>query len=104
MLVGFGVEPLTFTNPATEEPVVIWLVAAFIAIATPLLGYFSPFGRTRRNMVAELQQELIDMRSRVDRLKQEVDRVSDRLEDCEQERARLERENHRLYRQLDPNR
>ena len=80
---------------------VVWVVAAFIAIATPLLGYFSPFGRTRRGMVDGLQKEVEVLTRRVDALRADVAALTEKLDDSERARSRLERENYRLYRELD---
>jgi len=78
-----------------------WLVAALIGIGTPLLGYFSPFGRVRRALVADLQKEVDVLTQKVERLNEEMRRLEVKQEECERDRARLERENYRLYRELD---
>ena len=84
-----------------DSALLIWLVAAFVAIATPLLGYFSPFGRTRRGMVAQLQAEIEVLAKKVANLEVDVEKLTVKLTDSERERGRLERENYRLYRELD---
>lgn len=69
--------------------------------ATAWIGYLSPFGRTRRGMVEAMQKELDLLNAKVLRLEGDMSRMSAKLELCETERGRLERENYRLYRQLD---
>jgi chromosome segregation ATPase len=83
------------------SPLVIWTIAGIVALSTPIMGYLSPFGRARRGMVKELQDEIKELRDRVDGLRAEVTQLSQELRECETARVRLERENYRLYRELD---
>jgi FtsZ-binding cell division protein ZapB len=83
------------------SPVLVWTIAALVAIATPVLGYFSPFGQLRRRMVSELQADVTLLRGQVKELREEVASLTKQVRDCEDSRARLERENYRLYRELD---
>ena len=83
------------------EPLLVWTIAGAVALLTPILGYFSPFGRVRRQMVADLQGEIDDLTRKLDGLKTEVGALTEKIQDCELERGRLERENYRLYRELD---
>lgn len=84
-----------------DQQILIWLVAAFAGIATPLLGYLSPFGRLRRSMVDDLQKQVDVLTKRVDQLMAEVKTLNEKLAASDLERTRLERDNYRLYRELD---
>ena len=86
-----------------NESLYVWIIAAAVALLTPLLGYFSPFGRARRSMVADLRIEIDELRKKINELTIEIKVVQKLAEECEMARGRLERENYRLYRQLDKN-
>ncbi len=84
-----------------NDSLYVWVIAGAVALLTPLLGYFSPFGRARRSMVADLRSEIEDLRKKLNDLSVEIKVVQRLAEECEMARGRLERENYRLYRQLD---
>ena len=62
------------------SPVVVWTIAAVVGLLTPVMGYFSPFGRIRRGMVSDLQNEIVELRSRVGELRGVVASLTRKVE------------------------
>jgi len=90
------------------SPLLIWSIAGLVGLATPAIGFFSPFGRARRSMVADLQREIDGLTRQVKNLRDEATDLTEKLQqsqtnllESERERGRLQRENYRLYRELD---